>query len=379
MLSVLQEFGNWLTHGLPAYLFVITIVVFFHELGHFGVARAFGVAVDTFSIGFGRALFKWTDRKGTHWKVCWFPVGGYVKFFGDDSAASIPDRATLEKLTPEQRRNVFAAKPLYQRAAVVAAGPLANFLLAIVIFALFFAIGGRDILIPVVDKVAPHSAAEAAGIQPGDLIRSVDGHAIDSFTDMQPLVQISAGRTIPLIVERRGKLLTLMATPRLQTVKDVFGNEQRVGLLGITNRIGTSYIRRLRYGPVAAVGQAGKEVWSIVTTTLTYMGRIVSGQQDMSQLRGPLGTAQVSGQVATLGILALIQLAALLSVSIGLINLFPVPILDGGHLLYYACEAVLGRPLGEQAQDVGFRLGLAVVLGLFVLATWNDLVRLNLF
>ena len=379
MANALSGLANWLLHGLPAYLFVITIVVFFHELGHFSVARFFNVKVETFSIGFGRALAKWTDRKGTVWKISWFPFGGFVKFLGDENAASVPDRAKLEEIAPEERANVFAAKPLYQRAAVVLAGPFANFLLSTVIFAVILMFAGKQILIPVVDTVRPHSAAAAAGITPGDLIESVDGRHIESFTDMQAIVELSAGQTMPLVVERASREVHLTVTPQLQTIKDAFGNQQRVGLLGITNRVNKANIRVLHYGPVGAIIEGGKQVWTIITSTLTYMGRIFSGQQDTSQLMGPLGTAKVSGQVATLGILALIQLAALLSVSIGLINLFPVPMLDGGHLLYYGCEAVLGRPLGERAQDVGFRLGLMAVLGLFALATWNDLVRLNLF
>lgn len=379
MLDTLQQFGHWMLHGLPAYLFVITIVVFFHELGHFSVARFFNVKVETFSIGFGRPLVKWTDRKGTLWKISWFPFGGFVKFWGDDNAASVPDRAKLAELPPEERVNVFAEKPLYQRTAVVAAGPFANFLLAIVIFSLFFMIVGKEVLRPVVAKVSPNSAAAVAGIKPGDLIRSVDGHAIESFSDMISIIQISSGRTIPIVLERQGHALTVQAIPRLETVKDIFGNKQQAGLLGISNRLSKADIYRVHYGPFGAVSEASKQVWTIISSTMTYLGRIASGQQDSSQLMGPLGTGKIAGQVATLGILALIQLAALLSVSIGLINLFPIPILDGGHLLYYGCEAVLGRPLGERAQDVGFRLGLAAVLGLFVLATWNDLVRLNLF
>jgi regulator of sigma E protease len=379
MLNMLQQTGNWLTHGLPAYLFVITVVVFFHELGHFSVARMFGVKVETFSIGFGRALVKWTDKKETLWKISWFPFGGFVKFWGDENAASVPDRAKLDTLSEAEKATVFANKPLYQRALVVVAGPVANFILAIVIFSAFLMISGKPILDPVVGKVSPGSAAAVAGIKPGDVIRSVDDQTIQSFTDMQAIVQISAGKTIPITVIRSGQALRLSATPQMKTVKDAFGNQQRVGLLGITNRFSKADIHVIHFGPAGAVIEAGKQVWTIVSTTLTYMGRIVTGQQDSSQLMGPLGTAKISGQVATLGIVALIQLAALLSVSIGLINLFPVPILDGGHLLYYGCEAVLGRPLGERAQDVGFRLGLMAVLGLFVLATWNDLVRLNLF
>lgn len=379
MVHAFGDLLHWLPLGLPAFLFVITLVVFFHELGHFLVARAFGVAVETFSIGFGPAIFGWTDRKGTRWKVSWIPLGGYVKFVGDADAASTPDRERLERMSAEERANAFQDKPLVHRALVVAAGPIANFVLAIVIFAATFMLYGQQIVRPVVDTVQPGSAAAAAGMKPGDVVTAVDGEPIDSFADLKGVVSMSAGRTLSVTVKRAGKPVTLAVTPRLQEMKDRFGNVQKIGVLGIVNRIKADEIETVRYGFFGAVGEACSQTWFVVDSTMTYLGRMVIGQQDASQLSGPVGIARVSEQVATIGFLALINLAALISVSIGLVNLFPVPILDGGHLLYYACEAVLGRPLGARAQDVGFRVGLAVMLGLMVLATWNDLVRLNLF
>ncbi|MBI3760137.1 MAG: RIP metalloprotease RseP [Deltaproteobacteria bacterium] len=264
-------------------------------------------------------------------------------------------------------------------ALVVAAGPAANFVLAIAIFALTFMIAGREIVRPVVGAVQPHSAAAAAGLRPGDVIRAVDGERIESFADLKSTVAMNAGHTLAITVARGGRELTLHATPRLQESKDRFGNRQKQGVLGILNRIDRSTVEVVHYGVFDAIAEAGGQTWFVVDSSMTYLWRMVAGQEDAGQLSGPVGIARVSEQVATIGFLALIQLAAFISVSIGLVNLFPVPILDGGHLLYYGYEAVMGRPLGERAQDMGFRVGLAVMLALMVLATWNDLVRLNLF
>lgn len=379
MVQAFSGLLDWLPLGLPAFLFVITVVVFFHELGHFAMARAFGVGVEVFSIGFGPAIFGWTDGKGTRWKVSWIPLGGYVKFLGDADAASTPDRAKLERLTAAEKSTVFQGKPLYQRALVVAAGPGANFVLAIAIFALTFMTVGREVVRPVVDTVQANSAAAAAGLRPGDVVRAIDGARIEGFADLKGIVAMSVGRTLAIAVARGGKELTLHATPRLQEVKDRFGNRQRVGVLGIVNRVDRSTIEVVHYGFFGAFAEASSQTWFVVHSTMTYLWRMVGGEADAGQLSGPVGIAGVAEKVAAIGFLALIQLAAFLSVSIGLVNLFPVPILDGGHLLYYGFEAVMGRPLGERAQDVGFRVGLAVMLALMVLATWNDLVRLNLF
>jgi regulator of sigma E protease len=272
------------------------------------------------------------------------------------------------------RRVAFPFKPLWQRALIVVAGPVANFVLAFAILAVFFMTVGRMLTTTDVTAVAPHSAAQTAGIRAGDVIVSIDGDTISGYEEIQQIVSVSAGIRLPVVVNRAGKLLTLYATPRETELTDRFNNKIKVGQLGIMNRSPRTFVR---LGPVAAAGAAVLEIRDIISVTFRARSQLFKG--NASQLSGPIGIAKLSGQVASVSFLALIQLAALLSVSIGLVNLFPIPLLDGGHLLYYACEGVLGRPLGERAQDVGFRLGLAVVLGIFILATWNDLVRLNLF
>lgn len=378
-MSMLSDLIGWLPLGLPAFLFVITLVVFFHELGHFLVARACGVKVETFSIGFGPAIFGFNDRRGTYWKVSWIPFGGYVKFFGDMDAASTPDRDQLDGMTHHERKQAFPFKPIWQRAAVVAAGPVANFILAIVIFAGTFMILGQDVIAPVVDGVKPGSAAADAGIKQGDIVRAVDGRKIESFADLLQIVTLDPGQPLAITLARGTKTIVVHATPRPTVDTDSFGGTDKTMKLGIINSHKPSEVTVVHYGPIGAVGAATKQTWMIAKSTLTYLWQMITGYADSSQLRGPLGMAKVSKQVASVSFVALINLAALISVSIGLINLFPVPLLDGGHLLYYAFEAVLGRPLGVRAQDVGFRLGLALVLGLMILATWNDIARLNLF
>ena len=384
MFDIVHGFFGWIPVGLPAFLFVITVVVFFHELGHFGVARLCGVRVEAFSIGFGPALVKWRDRKGTLWKISCIPLGGYVKFFGDMDATSAPDRAGMETMTAEERSQAFPFKPLYQRALVVLAGPAANFILAIAIFAVMFMTAGKPqisnhAISARIGTVTPHSPASDAGLKPGDVVRSVDGHPVSRFDQLQKAIRGSHGKTLQALVERKGSPVTIRVTPRWIDITDMYGSKARLFGIGISPYVDPALVSNVRLGPLQAVGAAGTQTWFIVDTTLTYMWRIVSGQSDTNQLSGPVGIARISQKAASQGFLNLIGLAALISVSIGLINLFPIPILDGGHLLYYAFEAVLGRPLGARAQELGFRLGLAVVLGLFVLATWNDLVRPSLF
>ncbi len=378
-MTALHDFFAWLPSGLPAYIFLITVVVFFHELGHFSVARWCGVAVETFSIGFGPEIVGWNDRHGTRWKISWIPFGGYVKFLGDIGAASTPDRDLLEELPEEERSRAFPLKPLWQRAAIVAAGPVANFILAIVIFSATFMIFGQSYNEPVVDGVQPGSPAAIAGIHKGDIIRSINGNSIRDFSEIKQVVTLNTGEALAIGLERAGHMLTVHAAPKITVMKDPFGGENRMMALGIINDIKANRISHVRFGPVDAVGAACGQTWLVVKSTFVYMWQMSTGYADTSQLRGPIGVAAVSQKVASISFTALITLAALMSVSIGLINLFPIPLLDGGHLLYYGFEAVLGRPLGVRAQDVGFRLGLAMVLGLMVLVTWNDLVRLDLF
>ncbi len=367
---------------LVPFVAVLTIVVFFHELGHFGVARIFKTRIDVFSIGFGREIFGWFDRSGTRWRISWLPLGGYVKFFGDENSASTPDRETLAQqkssMTDEERAGCFHFKPLYQRALIVAAGPIANFVLAIFIFTFLFSVIGEQVLTAEVDDIQPGSAAEEAGIQVGDIVEEIDGTRIDSFSDLQRIVSLSADTALEIIVRRGPELLTFEVTPKRGEITDQFGNVHRVGLLGVSRKI-QEEVERVRYNPFVALWMGAEETWLVIERTFVYIGRIIAGKEDTDQLGGPLRIAQYSGQVASVGLSALIQLCAILSVSIGLINLFPIPMLDGGHLLYYGYEAVAGKPLNERAQEFGFRVGLALVLCLMIFATWNDLVHLPIF
>lgn len=359
------------------FLFVLTIVVFFHELGHFLVARWCKVKVDAFSVGFGKELIGFTDRYGTRWKLSLIPLGGYVKFAGDENAASVPDRERILQMSEEERSTAFIAKPVWQRAAVVAAGPFANFLLSIVIFAMIFLSFGKMVTLPVVDSVRAGSAAEVAGLQTGDRILAVDGVSVETFNQLQRIVSASAGVPLVLDVERGEHLLNMTVTPELREITDNFGNKQRVGLLGVTRSIEQDTLINKNFGPVEAVIEGVNETVFIAERTLSYLWGVISGREAADQLGGPIRVAQVSGQVATQGIVPLLSLAAVLSISIGLLNLMPVPMLDGGHLVYYAAEAVRGKPLSERVQDMGFRIGLGLVLLLMVFATWNDVLHLS--
>ena len=340
---------NTLSHGFVGYLipflFVLTIVVFFHELGHFVVARWAGVNVLTFSLGFGPELVGFNDRHGTRWKISAIPLGGYVKFFGDDSEASTSSSDALANMSEEERAGSFHHKKVGPRAAIVAAGPIANFILAIVIFAGLFTFLGKPSTSARVDKVEAGSAAAAAGFQVGDVVTTIDGTAIDSFSDMQRIVGIRAGEKLTFTVKRGNSTVQLQGTPELKEVKDPFGNAHKLGVLGITRSMSPGDVTTERVDPATAVWLGVKETWFVVDRTLAYIGGVFTGREAADQVGGPLRIAQISGQVATIGLAALVHLAAVLSISIGLLNLFPVPLLDGGHLLFYAVEAVRGRPL----------------------------------
>jgi regulator of sigma E protease len=379
MLSALQGLINWTPLGLPAFLFVITVVVFFHELGHFLVARACGVKVDIFSVGFGPEIVGLTDRTGTRWRISWIPIGGYVKFAGDANATSMPDADAARAVPAADRTHTLFFKPLWQRASVAAAGPFANFILAILLFTGLNLNNGHNVLAPVVGAVVKDSPAATAGVKPGDLITDVDGTAISDFEQLPEIVSVSGGHNLAITVKRAGEVLTLHVTPRMMRTRDLLGDMGNTMVIGVRQSTNPSDWSHRSYDLPGAVGAAASESWAIAKTTVQGIGQMVRGYASPDQFRGPLGIMKMTRQVAVYGFLALLNLTAVLSVSIGLANLFPIPVLDGGHLLYYACEAVLGRPLGERAQDVGFRLGLVLVLGLMLLTTWNDLVRLNLF
>lgn len=455
---------NFLSVLLP-FLFVLTVVVFIHELGHFLVARWCGVKVQTFSIGFGREIFAFNDRHGTRWRLAWIPLGGYVKFIDDENGASVPARDALNRMSPEERQGAFQGKSLGQRAAIVAAGPIANFLLAIVIFAGIFSVVGLQIIVPRVDEVVADGPAARAGFRAGDVIVAIDGRATESFQDVQQIVSVSADRPLTIEVERDAGRVTLTATPVWAERPDGFGGKHRMGDLGIrriapalvnevvaggpaaqagfqagdlivaidgksinsflemqqlvssranqvvrfevmrgndrlaleaipdrrertakdgsksyTGAIGVlgggwqpQDIRFERYGPLEAIGLGIQRTHFVVSQTFGYLKDVIVGNQSADQLGGPIRIAEVSGQVAKTGFVPLLNLTAILSVSIGLLNLFPIPLLDGGHLLFYLMEAIRRKPLSERTQEIGFRIGLSLVLMLMIYATFNDL------
>jgi regulator of sigma E protease len=368
--------GSFILGTIVPFLFVLTLVVFIHELGHFSVARWCGVGVKAFSVGFGPELLGFTDKRGTRWKLSVIPLGGYVKFSGDENVASAPDPEAIAQMDETERAEAFHLKPLWQRAAVVVAGPVANFILAIAIFGgVFFALGER-VTVPRVDSVQENSAAQAAGLQPGDVFVAIDDDPVETFADVQRVVAFSAERPLRFTVDRSGTLLDVTIVPERREIDDGFGNIQRVGIIGVQHEADENDVTVIEYGPIAATGRAVEQTGRVITQSLTYIGRIIVGQESADQLSGPVRVAKISGDVATLGLLALLQLAAVISVSIGMINLFPIPMLDGGHLAFYAIEAIRGKPLSDGAMEMSFRVGLAMVMGLMVFATWNDITTL---
>jgi len=378
-MDIFSNFGLWgagWTGWIVPFLFGLSVVVFFHELGHFLVARYCGVRVLVFSVGFGPELLGLTDRYGTRWKIAAIPLGGYVKFFGDDNAASVPNEAVVAGMSPNERRSSFFHQTVGRRAAVVAAGPIANFILAIVIFGAIFAVYGKQTSTARVDAVLPDSPAAAAGIRPGDIVLAIDGRAIESFSDMQRIVSANAGRTLEFRVDRGGAPTTIMATPALKQSKDGFGNNLCHAVLGVSRSMSPADVKTETVDPLTAVWYGAKETWFIIDRTFSFIGGLFTGRECADQLSGPIRIAQISGQVATLGFLPVLHLAAMLSVSIGMLNLFPIPLLDGGHLLFYGIEALRGRPLSARAQEIGFRIGFAMVAMLMIFTVFNDTIQL---
>lgn len=362
-----------LQYTIPTFLFLLTLLVFVHEMGHYLVGRWSGIRILAFSVGFGPELFGWTDRRGTRWKFCAIPLGGYVKFFGDEDAASTPDLRRLDTIAPEERGRTFLGAKLWKRAATVAAGPIANFLLAIAIFAVLFSVYGRAVADPVVAFVAPGSAAEKAGVLPGDRLLSIDGKPITTFDDVRRYVSVRPELPITVRIEREGGTIDLSMVPQRTESVDPLGNKVEEGKIGIGTNQEAGNFRIETYGPLEAVGQGALQSWHIVTGTFDYLSNLFVGRMKADQLGGPIRIAQMSGQMAKLGIAEVLNFAAVLSVSIGLLNLMPVPVLDGGHLMFYAVEALRGKPVGPAAQDLAFRIGFAMVLMLTAFAAWNDI------
>jgi len=365
--------STFLSYLIP-FLFVLTIVVFFHELGHFLVARACGVKVETFSIGFGPEVFAFFDRYGTRWRLAAVPLGGYVKFFGDADGASAPSPDLLASMSSAERRLSFHGQPLYNRAAIVIAGPMANFILAIVIFSSIFMLAGREVLLPRVSAVVAGEAADQAGFKPGDVIVSIDGKPINNWVEMQRIVQASAETPLTFVLRRDNKEISTIATPRQRDLETGFG-KNRAGMLGVSaSSLPQDWIKQ-EMGLKESLSAAFGETWFIISRTGSYVGGLFTGRETTEQISGPIRIAEVSGKVAKVGMMALLNLAAILSVSIGLINLVPIPMLDGGHLLFYFFEAIMGRPLSERTQELGFKVGIALVGALMLFATFNDILH----
>lgn len=367
----LVYFPAWLAvfYGLP-FLVALVVIVFVHELGHFLVARWCGVAVEAFSIGFGKEITGWYDRHGTRWKLSWLPFGGYVKFRGDANAASFPERGAGEG---DDDPNNFHNKPVWQRAAVVVAGPMANFILAISIFTVAFWLIGVPVIDARVGEVIKGSAAEQAGVKVGDLITAVDGKPIDDFFDLRQAMMNRDGDALTITVNRDGSALTLNATPTLAEEPDGFGGKIRMGRLGVAPSDKAAHIAT--YGLRKSFDKGVDRTWFIVSSTGHYLGKLFTGREKPDQLGGVISAGKMAGDAAAGGFFDFINAIALLSVSIGLINLFPIPMLDGGHLVYYAIEAVRGKPLGQNAQEWGMRIGFSLVIVLMLVGNGNDLIR----
>lgn len=362
---------------LIPFLVIFTVVVFVHEMGHYLIARRCGVRVEVFSIGIGTEIFARTDRHGTRWRIGAVPVGGYVKMRGEMQPlpdASDPARQAIAG-TEEKDDDSFETKTVMQRALIVAGGPLANFVLAIVLLAGMFATLGQPYTPADVGEVLPDSAAERAGFQPGDLITGIDGTRIERFEEVVQVVQLHPATALEFRLIRDGRQITLTAVPDIVDRRDRFGNPMRIGRLGISRGGGDTKL--VRHDPFTAVWRATGHTFSLVGSIFSSIGQIIDGRRTTEELGGPIRIAKISGDVWQTGFLGVLTFVVLLSINLGLVNLLPIPMLDGGHLVFYAVEALRGRPLGAKAQEFGLRLGLGMVLALMVFATWNDLVQLR--
>ena len=362
------------------FIALILVVVFIHEYGHYYFAKRYGVGVTDFSIGFGQEIFGWNDKSGTRWKICWIPLGGYVKFFGDRNVFSQADQEKIiKKYNEEDRKKLFVLKPLYQRVLIVFGGPLANFLLALVIFFSIYTFIGKDFTPAVINEVQSDSPAMVGGLKQNDVILEIDGNEVQSIMDVSKYIMMSTDDFIDFKVKRSYDELLLKIKPNIVLSEDNLGNKINKRVVGIKLGAQNNEINHVKLGPAKAIYHAAHEVYYVSTSSLKYIGAMIFGKADTSQLGGPIRIAKISGQVAEFGLLAFFSMMAYISISLGLVNLFPIPMLDGGHLMFYAFEKVLGRPLSQNTQEGFFRIGLFVLLSLMVFTTFNDLKDLGLF
>ena len=368
-----------LTYIIP-FIILIIVVVFIHEYGHFYFAKRYGVGVTDFSIGFGKEMFGWNDKSGTRWKVCAIPLGGYVKFFGDRNVYSQADNEKIIKeYSKEDQDKLFVLKPLYQRALIVFGGPLANFLLAILIFFSVYMFVGKDFTPAVINEVQKDSPAMVAGLKDNDIVVSIDGNKVKSIMEVSKFIMMSTDEFINFTVNRSNQDLTFRVKPNVIKSEDELGNKINKRMVGIKLGAYNNEVNHVKLGPTKALFYAVNEVYYVSISSLKYIGSMLTGNGDSSQLGGPIRIAKISGQVAEFGILPFISLMAYISISLGLINLFPIPMLDGGHLMFYGIEKVLGRPLSQKTQEGFFRIGMFLLLSLMFFTTFNDLKDIGLF
>ena len=368
-----------LSFVLP-FIVLIIVVVFIHEYGHYYFAKKYGVGVTDFSIGFGKEIFGWNDKSGTRWKICWIPLGGYVKFFGDRNVFSQADQEKIiEKYNDEERQKLFVLKPIYQRALIVFGGPLANFILALVIFFSIYTFIGKDFTPAVINEVQKDSPAMVGGLKQNDIILEIDGNEVQSIMDVSKYITMSTSEFVDFKVKRSYDELLLKIRPDTVLSEDNLGNKLNKRMVGIKLGAYNDEINHVKLGPAKAIYHAAHEVYYVSVSSLKYIGGMIVGKADSSQLGGPIRIAKISGQVAEFGILAFISMMAYISISLGLVNLFPIPLLDGGHLMLYAFEKVLGRPLSQKTQEGFFRIGMFLLLSLMFFTTFNDLKDLGLF
>ncbi|MFV0295164.1 MAG: RIP metalloprotease RseP [Hyphomicrobiaceae bacterium] len=377
MLSMLY---NALVFIIP-FLAVLTIVVFIHELGHFLVARWCGVTVRAFSIGFGREIFGFTDKHGTRWRFAWIPLGGYVRFIDDESAASTSSAGSLERLSESEKPGAFQSKPLASRAAVVAAGPAFNLISAIIFYTVVFWAYGTFSVAPIADEIVPKSPAAAAGLKAGDHITAIDGNKIETFGDLQRIVSVGAGEKMEFTITRDGQSIKLPITPEKKEIEDPLGNKVKVGMIGIRRLPNKAKVIHTEYSLpesfVMAGSKTGEVSWQIVSSLPKLPAAIVktfSGKRQ-NEIGGPVAIAEMTAHAAKSGIAGMIGWLAVFSIMLGIMNLLPIPVLDGGHLMFYAFEAVRGRPLDERKQEIGFRIGLAILATMMFAALLGDIMR----
>ena len=362
------------------FIILIVVVVFIHEYGHYYFAKKYGVGITDFSIGFGKEMFGWYDKSGTRWKICWIPLGGYVKFFGDRNVFSQADqKKIIDKYSKEDQDKLFVLKPLYQRALIVAAGPLANFLLAIFIFFSVYTFVGKDFTPAVINEVQEDSPAMIAGLKNNDIIVSIDGNKVKSIMEVSKFIMMSTDEFIDFTVLRSNQNLILKVKPNIVASEDNLGNKINKRMIGIKLGAYNNEINHIKLGPTKAIYHAISEVYYVSTSSLKYLGSMITGSGDSSQLGGPIRIAKITGQVAEFGILPFLSMMAYISISLGLINLFPIPLLDGGHLMFYGFEKILGHPLSQRVQEGFFRIGMFLLLSLMFFTTFNDLKDVGLF